>query len=423
MSAMPCRLLAALLCFHPACAQVRIFRSIFSAEECARIVQLFGGMPAERDVRSNPLLPQMPGSGFTVERINRFDTDDELLRAGELGWIHQRIIDAAGSTLAPLLPAEGACTASASRFGACVDFHLLHEFAPPTGHFDWHVDSKPGDGRDRTWNINVMLSSPSAYEGGELRVGSQRIEADIGDTYMYSSATPHAVSAVTSGRRFTFVLALTERKVYHLSAEAAGFPPSDASIALARIGVERQRVWWEQQDVEMEGLTRGALSGVPKVHILHGEMLEASGRVGEAQQAFCNSYRASPDASRYVDAFLPLGVQALQGQAAQAAQPGQAGQAEQAEARPDLDLAESYFRMASCIDPTHTDAAEALSVVRDAIARAQQEVSDAAKAKERLMRQARLRLIADEEAAREALERDSLTVLEPDGEATNVWTP
>ena len=95
----------------------------------------------------------------------------------------------------------------------------------------------------------------------------------------------------------------------------------------------------------------GPLAEEPKVHILHGERLEAEGRGEEARLAFCRSYRVSADAS-LIGTFMASGVAALQ--------PEGGGP-------PDLQTAESYFSMAACIDPAHDEVAQALSVVREAI--------------------------------------------------------
>lgn len=125
---------------------------------------------------------------------------------------------------------------------------------------------------------------------------------------------------------------------------------------------QRQRDYWASAEVAFDELTADStgtaaadehtatLSHEPKVHILHGEHLEASGRADEAQAAFCRSYRASSEGVGFFGAqFYARGVGALQ------------------EASRDLMLAQSYLAMAVCVDPGHTEAAAALGVVRDAL--------------------------------------------------------
>lgn len=55
-----------------------------------------------------------------------------------------------------------------------MDFTLLHEFEvlaeQPTPQFDWHADTKPGDVKARSLNVNIMLSSAGEdFKGGELQ--------------------------------------------------------------------------------------------------------------------------------------------------------------------------------------------------------------------------------------------------------------
>ena len=83
--------------------------------------------------------------------------------------------------------------------------------------------------------------------------------------------------------------------------------------------------------------------------------MEGDGRDGEAQASFCRAYTATgaEQSEAHARQFLQDGIDAL--------------------SRPeggDLRLAESYFTMAHCIAPEQPDVAEALTVVRDALATA-----------------------------------------------------
>uniref|UniRef100_A0A7S4EXB5 Prolyl 4-hydroxylase alpha subunit Fe(2+) 2OG dioxygenase domain-containing protein n=1 Tax=Chrysotila carterae TaxID=13221 RepID=A0A7S4EXB5_CHRCT len=111
----------------------------------------------------------------------------------------------------------GSLPASASEFHASVEFTLMHEFRPSFDRFDWHVDTKPNDGKWRTFNVNIMLSAASDYTGGQLQVGGRNISAQQGDLYLYPASAPHAVHTVASGVRRTLVLALAD-PVYAASA-------------------------------------------------------------------------------------------------------------------------------------------------------------------------------------------------------------
>ncbi len=93
---------------------------------------------------------------FGVQRTNRFDTDGEMMRAGRFDWVYKRILETMGAAaiarmlppgaVPPLTDAGLASDAAAVHFRRLVEFNLLHEFTP-SQHFDWHVDTKPGDGK------------------------------------------------------------------------------------------------------------------------------------------------------------------------------------------------------------------------------------------------------------------------------------
>lgn len=327
----------------------RLFAAAFTPSECADLVLAFDDMEREVDRRSIELLPSMEADEFGVNRVNRFDAGRALMRAGKFDLVHQRLLELGAWPL--LLPnathtlAEYGAMARRSGVGGAVaslvDFHLLHEFEPG-GHFDWHVDTKPRDGTSRTVNVNVLLSAPGVdYEGGELQVGADAVVASQGDMYVYGAATPHRVSPLTRGRRFTLVIALTEAR----HEESLGG-------ASSRDTVERRAAYWAQAEANLAALADGPLAAEPKVHILRGEHLEAAGRADEAKRSFCASYRATPTAAEFAAEFVQKGTAELQLDGSR---------------RPDLRLAESYLSMALCIAPANSDAADALKVVRDAL--------------------------------------------------------
>jgi hypothetical protein len=181
----------------------------------------------------------------------------------------------------------------------------------------------------------VMLSVPDeAFGGGELQVGSSIVEAAQGDAYVYSAAVPHRVHPVQWGRRYTLIISLNH----------------------AHTDADHLAAYWQGAEGAFDTLARHShgVTAMHKVHILHGEFLEGSGRAAEASAAFCRAYRATGDGPTHVNRFLSDGVVALQ--------PADDGRA-------DLVTAEAYFGMAVCIDPSHTEAAKALGMVRDALTR------------------------------------------------------
>lgn len=316
----------------------------FSRNECEEIVNLFRkSFAAEKDVRSNPLLPLMEGSPFRVARVNRFDdgTDPHSIRK-----LHEAVLVRVRSALRDHVLVDQLETVDA--FSSAVAFTLLHEFvAEEHGHFDWHIDTKPGDGTGRTMNINVMLSAGDAYEGGELQVGNTTLKPQQGSMYVYPAALPHRVARLQRGRRYTLIVALATRDMSEAAGGVEGGVASDRNA-------DYWRDYWRVREATFDELlaeTTGSLADEPKVHILHGEVLEAAGRDDEAQQAFCRSYRALSDGGlRLSGRFYESGVEALQ-----------------AEGR-DLKRAERFLTMAACIDTNHGEAVAAVEVVREALA-------------------------------------------------------
>lgn len=147
-------------------------RAALTAAECEHLVTLFQTLPAESDDRSTVLLPNMEGD-FHVRRTNRFDTNGTLMASGAIDFVYDRLLSQPHGLLASL---GGLRLASADELRRHVAFNLLHEFTHESGEgrapeFGWHADTKPGDGKSRSLNVNVMLSARTEYGGGDLQVG------------------------------------------------------------------------------------------------------------------------------------------------------------------------------------------------------------------------------------------------------------
>jgi hypothetical protein len=293
-----------------------VFRSAFSREECERIVAHFEARsPAERDVRVHA----------GVSRTNHFDKAPAE-SGGVYDWIFARILALLGDH--PTTPSERAlwgfdprALRSASELVDSVDFVLLHEFHA-NDFFDTHVDTKPEDGTGRTVNINVMLSPPEAYAGGELRVGTSSVRASQGDMCLYPAALPHKVEDITGGKRHTLVIAV---RVPEAQRAACGY------WQLARANHER---------------LRAQLPGMPKVHLVRAEYLAALGDEDAADEAFGEAYACTAEASQYAEHFHAEGMTLLK--------------------TGDGRGALKHFTMAARVDP----AAPAHAARRDAVAKA-----------------------------------------------------
>ena len=76
---------------------------------------------------------------------------------------------------------------------------LLHEFDEAHDRFDWHVDTKPNDGKARTTNLNVMLSEPRVdFGGGALQVQPHNVPSACAPATRHRTRPqrPHVVAPV-----------------------------------------------------------------------------------------------------------------------------------------------------------------------------------------------------------------------------------
>ena len=78
------------------------------------------------------------------------------------------------------------------------------------GHYKWHTDAGPGTFCRRKISLVVQLSDPSDYEGCELEVmeGASTLIApkEQGTVCMFPSYTPHRVTPIEKGIRYSLVI-------------------------------------------------------------------------------------------------------------------------------------------------------------------------------------------------------------------------
>lgn len=90
------------------------------------------------------------------------------------------------------------------------DLQFTEYYATNKGHYDWHMDTGPGDLSKRKVSITVQWSDPSEYEGGELELkrgnGVEQCPKGKGVVVMFPSYVLHRVTPVTKGTRKSFVL-------------------------------------------------------------------------------------------------------------------------------------------------------------------------------------------------------------------------
>ena len=90
------------------------------------------------------------------------------------------------------------------------DVQFTEYHASEKGHYDWHEDWDPFDGRpyQRKLSITVQLSDPDEYEGGDFELS--RIELpdwrkEKGTILIFPSFLSHRVTPVTEGVRRSLV--------------------------------------------------------------------------------------------------------------------------------------------------------------------------------------------------------------------------
>lgn len=275
-------------------------RNAFTPSECDAIIELYTShLKRIEDTRE----------ADSVSRINRFDVKGKLLLRGDLDWILDRV----ASKLPLDYGTDDTPISSGEELKAAIDFTLLHEFNPGM-HFGLHVDTKPNDKTHRTYNVNIMLSDASAYQGGSLQVGAKRMEGlQKGDLYVYPASFPHSVHQLDGGVRYTYVMALT-------------VPTSLRSD-------QQQASYWSTSEERFHALAGRMGDLESRLHLIHAQFLEASGDRTDADidAQYCKSYKATPEAPLYAKQFLKH------------------GKAAQSEGDP---AAANYFKMAICVDPT-----------------------------------------------------------------------
>jgi hypothetical protein len=247
--------------FHP---------KAFTPSECQSIVEQMKQLPVEIDHRVDK----------SVKRTNYFDKGTAVTSPeSTYGWILQRI-------LGLYSPNE-----SMESFCGRIDFILMHEF-DESGFFDWHVDTKPNDGTDRTDNINVMLSNgddDDDFEGGGLLVGNNKVAATQGDAYSYPGSFPHKVGDITRGQRHTFIIAMKESSTTQ---------------------VKDRQLYWDRAEENYKQLCQSSLNNPvdPKFHMLYGEFLAALERPEEEVDGkFADMYTSTAQAQEYAQSFLETG--------------------------------------------------------------------------------------------------------------------
>lgn len=179
------------------------YAQLFSAPECAELIRLAEN--AEMAPGSIGIgLGQEPAVDLTYRCVHT-----ARIRHDQAPWAFTRLIERVA-----------ACNTqwNFSLQGLYEDIGIMRYAAPshdkPAGHYRWHQDFGGGRFAHRKISIVGLLNPPAAFDGGELRLFADRGEEVVslqaqGDTVLFPSWTPHCVTDVTRGTRYTLVAWVT----------------------------------------------------------------------------------------------------------------------------------------------------------------------------------------------------------------------
>jgi predicted 2-oxoglutarate/Fe(II)-dependent dioxygenase YbiX len=87
-----------------------------------------------------------------------------------------------------------------------IEYYEIKEYLPGD-EFGMHIDSYIGIDApiNRTLNMIIHLNDPSEYEGGQLTLGRRSAPKTFGTAIFFPAGYPHAVSEVTSGKRYILI--------------------------------------------------------------------------------------------------------------------------------------------------------------------------------------------------------------------------
>ena len=169
-----------------------VFTEVFTAEECARIIETGGRVPASVGMVNDP-------TATDGVRPVRDAAVRSLPPDGDFGWIYERLIHHAGQLNQRSLgfEVEQAETLQLLSYG-------------PGQHYDWHVDIGTFDLALRKLSLIAFLSEPEDYDGGELELffsdQPAMVERRRGTLVVFPSFVLHRVRAIARGRRFSRAL-------------------------------------------------------------------------------------------------------------------------------------------------------------------------------------------------------------------------
>lgn len=174
------------------------YATLFSPPECRELIRLG---------ESDALYPGQIGNGLGNQHVTDDNYRKVLTRAimpDEAPWAYERLTSRVAVT---------------NHEHYRYDLHGLHEFlvflrydfeeGQTPGHYDWHQDTGGGMSSLRKLSTVTQLSEPHEYGGCRLNMFTNKAfdpgHVGQGDTVIFPSWTPHCVTPIEFGRRYSLV--------------------------------------------------------------------------------------------------------------------------------------------------------------------------------------------------------------------------
>lgn len=175
---------------------------LFSPPECAEIIRI-----GESSELRQATVGNSTNNDYRVdEEIRRVDM--RIIEPSEdIFWLYERLRERVEWVN------KDQFRFSLSSFEEGIQFLRYSMKGAGKGHYDWHQDFGGGQSSLRKVSVVTQLSPASDYEGCRLELftsGAKELpHVNQGDVVMFPSWTPHRVTPITRGTRYSLALWVT----------------------------------------------------------------------------------------------------------------------------------------------------------------------------------------------------------------------
>lgn len=169
--------------------------SIFSKEECEKIIQLGESLNPSRAVTYG----ETASTPSTVRKSNV----SWITPSAESEWLFRRMTDLVNHSNDKFFKFD--------LWGFAEGFQFT-KYEAPEGHYDRHIDKTYAQ-VSRKLSVVIQLTDPSEYEGGDLNlytgIDPIPMKKGLGNACLFPSYMMHQVTPVTKGTRYSLVAWVT----------------------------------------------------------------------------------------------------------------------------------------------------------------------------------------------------------------------